>query len=53
MIAGSACLEVRHTPRGVRRSTVRRSQCTFLPQQTVHRLVNRSRRPARYLYLTG
>ena len=28
-------------------------QCAFIPQDVVHRMVNRSRRPARYLYLTG
>lgn len=67
MISGTVRLEVREDARGKRVSAIsptadavavvasdlRRSQCVFLPQQTVHRLVNRSRRPARYLYVTG
>ena len=53
MLAGRAHLEVRGDSRRVRVSDMRLGQSVFLPQQTVHRLVNRSARSARYLYLTG
>ena len=36
-----------------RRRALRKGQCAFLPARTHHRVVNRSRAPARYLYVTG
>ena len=53
VLAGRARLEVRGDSRRLRISDVRRGQCVFLPQQTVHRLLNRSRRPAYYVYVTA
>jgi len=51
-IAGTARLEWLQAER-LRRATLAAGQSAFLPRQTTHRVVNRSRRPARYLYLTG
>jgi len=41
-------------PRGGRREIrLKDGQCLLLPRQTLHRVVNRSRAGARYLYVTG
>jgi mannose-6-phosphate isomerase-like protein (cupin superfamily) len=32
---------------------LRAGECTFLPPRTLHRVINRSRRIARYVYVTG
>ena len=37
----------------IRTTTVRAGQCAFLPSYTVHQIVNRSRRQARYVYVTA
>lgn len=52
MIAGTARLEWLQAAR-LRRATLAAWHSAFLPRHTTHRVVNRSRRPARYLYLTG
>ena len=52
MIAGTARLEWLQAAR-LRRATLAAGHSAFLPRQTTHRVVNRSRRPARYVYLTG
>ena len=36
-----------------RRAALTGGQCAFLPSQVLHRTVNRSRTPARYLYVTA
>ena len=35
------------------RVQVRAGQCCYLPPGTPHRLINRSRKPVRYLYVTA
>ncbi|MBI4004347.1 MAG: cupin domain-containing protein [Candidatus Omnitrophica bacterium] len=37
----------------VRRLTVNRGQCVFLPRRTIHRVVNQSSECAHYIYVTG
>lgn len=53
MISGAVRLEFLDGGQRVHGSELRRGHCAFLPQRTVHRLVNHARHPARYLYLTA
>jgi mannose-6-phosphate isomerase-like protein (cupin superfamily) len=50
-LAGTVAVEVCRGRR-VRRLTLRPGRYVFLPQETRHRVVNRSPAPARYLYIT-
>lgn len=56
-MAGRVILEVEpqgsSRRRAVRSVAVSSGQCVFLPQQVVHRVVNRSSSTARYVYVTG
>jgi mannose-6-phosphate isomerase-like protein (cupin superfamily) len=53
MLAGQVDLQ-RASRRGIARSIrLRSGQCAWLPSRTIHRVVNDSRRPAQYLYVTG
>lgn len=52
---GRSLIRLRHfrgTPQSGGRA-LRQGQCAFLPARTRHRVVNRSRAPARYVYVTG
>ena len=41
-------------PRGTQRTIrLQHSQCLLLPSQTLHRVVNESTKPVRYLYITA
>ncbi len=51
-MAGAVELQIRSRST-VRRRALRAGQCAFLPARTRHRVVNRSRTPARYVYVTG
>ena len=52
-VGGRLWLE-REDPSGrVRIATLAEGQCAFIPSGVRHRVVNRSRRSSRYLYLTG
>ena len=43
-----------YTLRGTcRRMALKVGQCAFLPSEVLHRTVNRSRAPIRYLYVTA
>ena len=52
-LAGCAQLEVQLAPRRTRRVTLKAGVCAFLPCEMVHRVVNRSPRVTRYLYVTA
>ena len=52
-LAGRVSLEVQSTARIGHRIPLRTGQCVFLPTQTLHRVVNRSRAKAQYLYVTA
>lgn len=53
ILGGSIRLDLM-PPRGPRASrTLSAGRCAFLPRRVRHRVVNRSRRVARYLYITG
>ena len=52
-ISGTATLEYRAGRRGLRRAALAAGSCLFLPRRVEHRVVNRSRRMAHYLYITG
>ena len=52
-VGGRLWLE-REEPSGrVRTATLAEGQCAFLPSGVRHRVVNRSRQPSQYLYLTA
>lgn len=53
MLIGRVDLELRVSPRSARRRVLNAGQCAFLPKGTLHRVMNRSRTTARYLYVTG
>ncbi len=53
LIGGWADVEVRGRSGRVRQIELRRNRCLFVPRQTWHRVVNRSRGTAHYLYVTG
>ena len=52
-LAGRVSLEVQSAAHVTRRIPLRAGQCVFLPTQTLHRVVNRSRAKAQYLYVTA
>ncbi len=52
ILEGSVRLEVEQSG-AIRRVACSAGQCVFVPSQTRHRVVNNSRRPARYIYITG
>jgi len=52
-LAGRVDLEIRLSARRVRRLSLGQHQSVFLPAQTLHRVVNRSETPARYIYVTA
>ena len=52
-ITGRVDVEVQVSARRRRQRRLLAGQCAFLPAQTVHRVVNRSRTTATYLYVTG
>jgi len=51
-LAGCVVLEVASASRRIGR-LLRQGWCAFVPARTRHRVVNRSRRRARYLYVTA
>ena len=53
ILAGQADLEVQTPAHPVRRIPLRRGQSIFLAVETIHRIVNRSRRAVRYVYITA
>ncbi len=50
---GVVDVEVSTAAGTTRRFTVTSGECAFLPSETLHRVVNRSRRSASYLYVTA
>ena len=50
---GTVQLEIRSSPRTVRRRILKAGQCAFLPARILHRVVNRTAQRARYLYVTA
>ena len=52
-LRGRVSVEVCDARRRIRRSLLRAGSCLFLPSRTTHRVVNRSRVEARYLYITA
>ena len=53
VLGGSVRLEARLRPRHVSAETVQAGQCAFMPPQTLHQVVNRSKVAATYLYVTA
>ncbi len=53
ILEGQAQLEIQISPHAIRRVHFRLGRCVFLPSQTTHRIVNRSKAKVRYLYVTG
>lgn len=53
VLDGRLALEVHASKHQVQRLPLRRGQCAFLCSRTVHRVVNRSNTPARYVYVTA
>jgi mannose-6-phosphate isomerase-like protein (cupin superfamily) len=52
-LAGSLTLELQRSPRRLRRVALRGGACVWLPSRTRHRVLNRSRAMAAYLYVTA
>ena len=52
-LSGTVTVEVQSAPRRICRLPLGAGRCLFLPTQTRHRLVNRSRTTAHYLYVTA
>ena len=52
-LRGSLRLEVQDARRRIRLTPLRAGQCAFVPSQTVHRIINRSRAQADYIYITA
>lgn len=52
-VQGTLCVERENGRRRVISTNLRAGQCAFLPCSTVHRVVNRSRKVAHYLYVTA
>lgn len=52
-LAGWVRVEVRASSQKIQRLRLSAGSCSFLPTQTLHRVVNASRAIARYLYVTG
>ena len=53
VLQGRVIVEAGSSPRMIRRVTLGAGRCLFLPRETPHRVVNRSRALARYLYITA
>ncbi|MBI3321566.1 MAG: cupin domain-containing protein [Candidatus Omnitrophica bacterium] len=53
MIGGRARLELCPSPQRSRSVPLRSGQCAWIPQQTIHRVVNRSATKVQYLYVTA
>jgi len=53
ILAGGVSLEVQTLRRRRRARSLSAGQCAFIPAETTHRVVNRSRTIARYLYVTA
>ena len=52
-LTGTLSIEVASSPPRVHRLSLQHGQCAFLPARTRHRVVNRSRGRARYIYVTA
>jgi len=52
-LTGQMVLEIQSRAHRATRIVLRAGQCLFLPCQTEHRVINRSRANAHYLYVTG
>ena len=52
-LAGRAIVEIARTPREVQRVHLPANTSVWLATQTRHRVLNRTRAVARYLYVTG
>ena len=52
-LAGEVQIERRRSGRVTGRLRLRAGETLFIPQRVEHRVVNRSRRSARYIYVTG
>ena len=52
VLEGRVALEVQRMSR-IRRVALRNGHCALVPHRTRHRVVNRFRSAARYLYVTG
>jgi len=52
-LEGRFDVDIQRSRGGRRTVRLRDGQCLLLPRQTLHRVVNRSRAGARYLYVTG
>lgn len=50
---GSVALEVQQRPEHIRALTLTAGDTAFLTSRVWHRVVNRSRRPAQYIYVTA
>lgn len=53
VLAGAVRLEVRASVRRLRTTSVSAGWCAFVPHRVWHRVVNRSARPAHYVYVTA
>jgi mannose-6-phosphate isomerase-like protein (cupin superfamily) len=53
VLAGRVQVELQASPRRYIHRAVRVGQAAFVPRETRHRVLNCSRMPARYLYVTG
>ncbi|MBI1992786.1 MAG: cupin domain-containing protein [Candidatus Omnitrophica bacterium] len=52
-LEGRVRVEAQTSRRSVRSISLKSGSCVFLPEATRHRVVNRSRAAARYLYITA
>ena len=53
-LGGLVHVEVERLPRAApRRIPLKNGTCLFLPPQTLHRVVNASTKPGRYVYVTA
>ena len=53
LLAGRVELEVEGSRHRVRRMALRPGRCAWIAPRTVHRVINRTRAIARYLYITA
>lgn len=52
-LSGQLHVETQNSSSQLQRRSLRAGYCLFLPRRTLHRVVNRSARLARYLYVTA
>ena len=52
-LQGTVCVEREDGRRRITATSLPAGQCAFLPCATIHRVVNRSRKAAHYLYVTA